>query len=310
MNDYNEFVTNFVKILPMTLGLEPNQVSFHKDGELEGLSGDRILLEVEIKGGRQAAQAIQVREIYEDYKRGVELSEILDRIRDSLDVGTSLLSKNPLEHMDQYEKVRHMLVVRPLNYTNHKTDLEGMVYKKVDEIALTVYFSLGESKGTYSSCKLREKTLNTWGLSKEEVFKEALKNTAKLYPPRICQWYDVEYLSAESDLGNFMNPFKPFHLSFGPGGNLMTTANKLNGACAIFLPGVAKRLGDLMGDDYLVVFTSIHEAMVHSLETASVDMMRSVLKDMNRKVVEKEEYLTSDIYYYHRKEDRLERIKG
>ena len=42
-------------------------------------------------------------------------------------------------------------------------------------------------------------------------------------------------------------------------GSCLSTARRTNGAVAIFLPGVAKRLADLMDADFYMVFTSIHE---------------------------------------------------
>ena len=41
-------------------------------------------------------------------------------------------------------------------------------------------------------------------------------------------------------------------------GNCLSTSVRTNGAVAVFLPGVAQRLGKLIGGSFYMVFTSIH----------------------------------------------------
>lgn len=50
-------------------------------------------------------------------------------------------------------------------------------------------------------------------------------------------------------------------------GNCLSTSRKINGAVAVFLPGVAERIYDLLNSDFYIVFTSIHEAMIHNVES-------------------------------------------
>ena len=47
-------------------------------------------------------------------------------------------------------------------------------------------------------------------------------------------------------------------------GNCLSTSRKTNGAVAVFLPGVAERLAYLLDSDFYMVFTSIHEVMIHN----------------------------------------------
>lgn len=47
-------------------------------------------------------------------------------------------------------------------------------------------------------------------------------------------------------------------------GNCLSTSKKTNGAVAVFLPGVAERLAALLESDFYMVFTSIHEVMIHN----------------------------------------------
>ena len=62
-------------------------------------------------------------------------------------------------------------------------------------------------------------------------------------------------------------------------GNCLSTSRKTNGAVAVFLPGVAERLAYLLDSDFYMVFTSIHEVMIHNDHCVDPDDLENVLED-------------------------------
>lgn len=116
--------------------------------------------------------------------------------------------------------------------------------------------------------------------------------------PRIYCWWKMI-----SNLGNdgegFMNRSDiTAELNKGPLGNCMSTREKTNGATALFLPGVAERLAELLDGDFYAVFTSVHEVMIHAAETADVDDLKAVLKKTMADMTAEDEVLTEDVYRY------------
>ena len=49
-----------------------------------------------------------------------------------------------------------------------------------------------------------------------------------------------------------------------------------------------------------MVFTSIHEVMIHSDTTVTPQELKSVLKDTMEEATPEEDYLSSEIYHYSR----------
>ena len=68
-----------------------------------------------------------------------------------------------------------------------------------------------------------------------------------------------------------MNLLSDFILRKDSGGNCLSTTERTNGAVAVFLPGVAERLGKLLGSGFYMVFTSIHEVMIHRDSAVEVE---------------------------------------
>ena len=100
---------------------------------------------------------------------------------------------------------------------------------------------------------------------------------------------------------NFMDILGTYHPNKGIAGNCLSTEKRTNGAAAIFLPGVARRLSELLGSDLYLVFTSVHEVMVHNADVVYPEDLKEVLSDTLEKATPEEDYLTSSIYRYSRR---------
>lgn len=89
-------------------------------------------------------------------------------------------------------------------------------------------------------------------------------------------------------------------------GNCLSTTIKTNGAVAVFLPGVAEHLAELLNSDFYMAFTSIHEVMIHNAKKVDPEDLKSVLTDTIMETVPEEDYLTSRIYKYNRRTHKFE----
>ena len=81
-------------------------------------------------------------------------------------------------------------------------------------------------------------------------------------------------------------------------GNCLSTSIRTNGAVAVFLPGVAQRLGHLLGGGFYMVFTSVHEVMIHSDDSAEPKKLKEVLAQTVEETTPEEDFLTYYIYHY------------
>ena len=204
-------------------------------------------------------------------------------------------------NLNDYEKIKGDLFIRPLNRKLYEKELSKAVYKVIGEIALVLYMQVGKAENRIASMKIRRENLNEWGLSAETVFDTALLNTYFISPPRIYLW--EEMLSNPDYSGEcFMDLNNDFQIDNYEVGNCLSTVRKTNGGVAIFLPGVAQRLAHLLNGDFYVVFTSIHEAMIHSVDSLyPPEDLERILKETIMEATPEEDFLTDKIYKYSRK---------
>lgn len=208
-----------------------------------------------------------------------------------------------LNQFGDYEAIKDQLIIRPLNYDDNDKALVKAIYRKVGDMALVLYISLGNmDQGNVNniiSAMVPRDTFQAWELDEKEVFDQALENTMRLQPP--------VFLDISS---SFRPSLKIKHILFMDDDTVKTdfdsrmalalsTAQEINGAIAVFYPGVQERLYQMVGGDFYLVFTSISEVHIYPVNGwFKVSTMRSVLADTNRDMNKKGELLTRRIYRY------------
>ena len=204
--------------------------------------------------------------------------------------------------LGDYEAVRSRLMIRPLNYPDYSYELDDYVYRRIGDIALVLYALINDRKDSMTTFRVPRGMLDKWGLTEDAVIDQALMMTSLKAPARI--YFSTEELRHHSkSTGAFMSS-----LSAAPGIDkwdvpILTTTRRLNGAIALFYPGVMERLAYMYGRrNFNVVFTSIHEVRLHSENSIPREYMENSLAEVNR-CSEQYDLLSRKVYMY----DILER---
>ena len=250
--------------------------------------------------------SVHVEELYVAYQNGIRLNTIVDYICSDVLHAKSIYVYDKTKELMDYDTAKSRLFVRLINYDRNADILRDVVHKTLGNIVFTVYAIVDENEFGIVSTKVLKSMVKKWDKNEDDIFNEAIKNTYYLTPPRIYKWEGV--LCDESYAGeSFMNDEDICDLDKSFSGNILSTTRKTNGAVAVFLPGVAERIAELLDSDFYMVFTSIHEVMIHSTGSG-VDPkdLKLVLQDTLRKVTPSSDYLTEKIYKYNRRTHKFE----
>ena len=202
-------------------------------------------------------------------------------------------------------RVQHFLhtyqvMVRPLNFTRSRLELEEGVYKRFGDISLVLYAPLFENDEVMM--QISRDMVMQWKMAEKILWDEALRATCALRPPRLYQSTDIQGL-ANSEDGIFMpeEGGRKFCVlddeKRGIQGYRLTALGHANGAVALFYPGVLKRLGELFGGDYYIGFTSVHEVVVHPVRYKVLQEMNAAILRANV-LCDSREMLTNKVYRY------------
>lgn len=303
-NGYEYFITELVKKLMEATGYGENRIFFRKQGEIPLADGDRLYIVVAEQGKSHEACGFHVKKLYDQFMKGELLEDIVVGLLEEAErAKRSDFVKKAMDIRD-YEKVKENLFVKLMNAEYCCNYLDGVLYQTVGDIAMVLHLKLGEEKGGLVCMKVRKEIAEQWGISEGCLFREALKNTAVMMPPILI--YFRKYLEQPEYTGEeFMDIFPETTEEDRRSGICLTTTEKTGGAAAAFFPGVAERLGTIMGGNFLIAFTSIHEAMLHKEENISAEEVSFLLKSTVREYTPEEDFLTNRVYRYDREKKRF-----
>lgn len=242
-----------------------------------------------------------VRDYYEKFQQqgwaGV-LPEIVSRLQ-----MISNIDDMAYIELDGYEQVKSKLILRPIQYERNKYELEECIYWMHSDIALVLYQTVYESDTDYMTMKVLREMTGNWKISDDNLLTNALLNTFSQMPPRLYYATDLRQQHGFTD-GVFMPDENgdsiKLHLDDeveGALGYRLTTTRGINGAIALFYPGVQERLAELMDGDFLAGFTSIHEVMLHPVKYQSPGGMKETIQNINA-IFELQETLTGKVFRY------------
>lgn len=199
---------------------------------------------------------------------------------------------------------KERLIVRPVHYDDRfEKDCEkiGFVYKQVGDIALVVYLIVKDDGDVLSTAKLAKGLAETWakdgGISIDDIYSQAFKNTQERYKPRLyTDIFDIENAPLKKcalmENGYTVKELSDYSCT------LLTTSKKTNGAIAMWYDGVAKKISELYGgSSFYAAFTSVHEAMIHKVGTISVDSIRRNVTSTN-KIFGPDDTLSNLVWFY------------
>lgn len=254
--------------------------------------------------------SIHVSELFTDYQNGVKFGAIVNYFCKDIVNAKNINIHHKIGELTNYETAKSRLFVRLINYDRNinilTNILQNVVYKTLGDIAFVVCAILDEREDNLISTKILKSMVKKWGKNEDDIFNEAIENTYRMSPPR---FYILEKMLLNNNYSgdSFMDSDDTFQLNDRFVGNLLSTTRQINGAIAVFLPGVAEKISEMLKSDFYMVFTSIHEAMIHSTKSrVDPSDLKNVLKSTIAETTQARDYLTEKIYKYNRKAHKFE----
>lgn len=116
-------------------------------------------------------------------------------------------------------------------------------------------------------------------LSIEEVLEAAFKNTERMLQPKLDKLSDILPIPMDIDIPMYV----------------LTNERKNFGAGAILYSGMKERLESVVGEDFIVIPSSIHETIIVPSFLAGTSI-KDIIKEVNRTTVRKLEVLSDRPY--------------
>ena len=148
--------------------------------------------------------------------------------------------------------------------------------------------------------------MEQYGITPEQLHEDAVKNSQEMLPAKLDSMQNIM-------MGIMGGGFEQEDVLFDeptPGSTMMVLTNsaQINGASALFYPGVMDQAADHFGGDFFVLPSSTHEViMIPADGTANFRDLEQMVQDINRTQVARDEQLSDHVYHYDAKERLFER---
>lgn len=227
---------------------------------------------------------------YHSYFKGKELERILCEIGAAYEEYESGFYLEP-EKIKSYEYIRGHLFFRLVNYEKNKEQLKDCPYERIEDLAVTYRWIAYRNRDGMASAVIRQRDLQLWGISEEQMKEDAIANTYKIFPPTIRKIQSVIPIHVEEgDIPIFV----------------LSNGDYMNGASAMIYKGILKDFADHMESNLYILPSSIHEVILLLEEdTDDVNDLFRMVEETNRTVVDQEEVLSDSVYYYDREKDKI-----
>lgn len=314
--DYNEFCEDFKRRLVHSKRwhVQENDYRFFPQGytaqpefvretnmkyfsvEADALLGDFVLVTVRDDDEAMGECRFHLNALYDEYQSEgwKPIILLVDRYLKAI---KDIRFKDVVETLNDYESAKENLMIRPVNYTDHKYDLKNSIYRLYGDVALVLYYVLSDNGKDLNTFKVHRDIVECWGKDVDEIFEEALNNTQIKALP--CMYMrPSETVNPPYQRGAFMamnsdiECIKPYEVP------LVTTTRQLNGAVVMFYPGVMEKISQLFGNrGFYVAFTSIDDARIHCGGSISPRIILRQLRDLNR-MFGRDQVLSDKVFFY------------
>lgn len=240
------------------------------------------------------APTIYLKEYYQQYQEGRTIPELLDAMLEAYEQNRTLLDFDTSFYAD-FSKVRLQLMCRIVNREKNRELLKRIPARDFLDLAIVVCYRFEDEIIGNGSILVHKNHLEGWQVTEDELFRIARENTLRIQPD--------EFMSMNSIL-------KKYHIEANEEDDqtMYVLTNKSNyfGAVGIIYDSVLAGIGAELGDDFWVLPSSIHECVIvpASVEKNGAEL-ENMVREINRREVHVEEFLSDNIYFYRRKLHKL-----
>ena len=280
---------------------------------------------------------------FQDLKRsfdeGMEMDELARSVLSYSRTGSGVW---PAEDFDpgDYSYFRDKVMFRLVSSGKNRQYLRHRPHRSNLDLEIVYYYQCRIGKESMGTISVGDEDLNRWGISEEDIYRDALRNTPILNPPVICPITDLlnSFLDPEegtdphtpvrdTDPEESTDPHTPVCDTDPDEGDeievpvyepdlygntpvpllVLTNESKYCGAACMLYEGLLRTLSDEIRSDLFIIPSSIHEVLLLPDEGEfSEEELSALVCEINAHFINPSEILSDHVYRFKRLSGILE----
>lgn len=228
---------------------------------------------------------------YMEYKDGTPFEEVVQLFLDEYE-RAGIKEDFDICFFSEYEKVKPHLAFRLMHYEMNKELLETVPHRCFLDLAMVCFCDIRDKRIGHGSITIKDEHLEMWKISKEELFKDSMENMPRLY--------QADFMNMAAVLRElYKDPAGLLGIEFPM--YVLTNKERVNGASSLLYKGKMEEIASILGTDYYVLPSSIHEVIIMPKKKKGTDEndLSRMVDEINNEQLAREEILSNHAYLYH-----------
>lgn len=257
--------------------------------------------------GSDAAPTFYMDEMFERYENGENMGELIEELASHY--GLVDLMPGPPQVDLSWDNVKDKLTVRLLEKSRNREFLANMPYVSAGHgLAVIADINMSEDRSGEWRIAINNNVLESLGVDKERLFSDAMSN-AKIYDPATL--VDMTSALFSPERANLLDRDEPLAPEEVGGMYVLTNESGSLGAATLFYPDVKEKAAELLGSDYYILPSSVHETiLVPDNPDINAKDLCEMVKQANRTVVDEKDILSDNVYHYSKDDRRLDKVSA
>lgn len=246
---------------------------------------------------QKATPTIYLDDFYREYgKAKKNLDEIAGQIIELYEK-YRVVDEVDVDFIRHWENVKDKIVYRLINRERNKKLLKQIPHVEILDLAMVFYVAFDHG----SFMMINHGFCREWNIAKEELMKAAEENTPRLFPMHMMR--PEEVIRKIFCIEETETVFSSIPIYF------VTNTYSLYGAGVILYPKILSELTEKLNSDLYLLPSSIHEfCVIQAEEDHNQNSLIAMVREINKSIVDKEDYLGDNIYLYKRDTGKISLI--
>ena len=183
------------------------------------------------------------------------------------------------------------LFVKLVNTERNESLVEQSISKEFLDLSAVVRVVLKMDKEGMASMTLSKRDAEILGMTEEEIYAAALKNTLRLFPPKLMNLEGYVEMSIGAKLLFVEDEVTTY---------ILTNQKEVDGAFYLMSQELVGAIAEMLEDDLYILPSSVNEVLLvraSELEDG-VDELKEMVRDANETVVSEKDILSYSVYHY------------
>ena len=253
--------------------------------------------------GRSVSPTLYINHMYEHYLETENLQEVLQSAARRMDMA---FKEMPEVGDVNLEGAKDNIVFQVINTLQNEDMLRDMPHREFQDLSIIYRWVVKVDENGIQSSAIRNNLAEQLGMNEEQLFKCAVENTRRIFPPTVKSMNDV---IREMFISDGM-PSEVADMMIGemPEDKMMWVISNdrgINGAGSMLYEDNLHKLAMKLETDLYILPSSVHECIAVSTNVGDPYELAEMVSEINMGQVALEDRLSNQVYHYDKDARRL-----